>query len=143
MIEVIASSVFALLTAIAVMHFVWASGSTWPVANQQIFMQTFVGVDGDKPMPGAWLTSIVALLILFAGVLALWSAGLISLPLPEWCRATANWVLFSVFFLRGASTYALPNLPRTEPFRSLDRRYFAPLCLALAAGYLLLGFSLR
>ncbi len=142
MIDIIAWLLFIVLSLVAALHFLWASGSTWPVKDPKDFARTVAGVDSDKGIPGVGLTALVALLILAAAVLPLWTTHFIALPLPEWCRPTSMWVLFSVFFLRGASTWALPNLPRAEPFRTLDRLYFAPLCLLLAAGYLGIAVSL-
>lgn len=142
MIALIAWLLFVVLVGVSALHFLWASGSTWPVKDPQQFARTLAGIDSDRATPGMALTALVAMLILAAAVLPLWTISTISLPLPEWCRATSMWVLFAVFFLRGISTYALPNLPRAQPFKSLDRRYFAPLCLVLAAGYLSLVLSL-
>ncbi|WP_028467849.1 DUF3995 domain-containing protein [Neptunomonas japonica] len=142
MILFIAWLVFIVLAGVSALHFLWASGSTWPVKDPKQFARTVAGVDSGKASPGMGLTALVALLILAAAVLPLWVINVISLPLPEWCRLTSMWVLFAVFFLRGLSSYALPNLPRTQPFKSLDRHYFAPLCLMLAAGYLSIVLNL-
>lgn len=142
MIDLIAWLLFVVLLGVSALHFLWASGSTWPVKDPQQFGRTVAGVDSDKATPGMALTALVAILILAAAVLPLWAINTLSLPLPEWCRPASLWVLFAVFFLRGISTYALPNLPRAEPFKTLDRRYFAPLCLVLAAGYLSIALSL-
>ena len=142
MINFIAWFLFVVLSLVASLHFFWATGRTWPVKDPKEFARTIAGIDSDKGMPGMGLTALVASLIFAAAVLPLWTTNVISLPLPEWCRLTSMWVLFSIFFLRGISTYALPNLPRAEPFKTLDRLYFAPLCLLLAAGYLCIAISL-
>lgn len=141
MINTIAWLLFAVLSAIAALHLLWASGSTWPVANREQFARTLIGIDTDYETLSAGLCTAVALLIFAAALLPLWNIGSISLPLPNWCKQSAPWVLLAVFALRGLSTYILPNLPRCEPFRTLDRRYFAPLCLLLAAGYLLIALN--
>lgn len=145
-IEIVAWLVFVVLFLVAALHFLWATGSTWPVKTPSDFAPTFIGVDADKGVPGKGLTVVVATLILAAAILPLWSTDIIALPLPlplpHWCKPSSTWVLFSVFLLRGISTYGLPNLPRAEPFRTLDRLYFAPLCLILAACYLSIALSL-
>ena len=51
-------------------------------------------------------------------------------------------VLTLVFGLRGAATYlAGSRWPHNEPFASIDRRYFAPLCLALALGFAVIALA--
>ncbi len=142
MIDLIPWILLTALSLIAALHLLWATGSTWPLDDPAQFARTFVGIESDRATPGAAITTAVALLIFAAGVLPVWVAGHISLPLPSWCGPVSMWVLVAVFGLRGLSTYALPNLPRAEPFKSLDRRYFAPLCLLLGAGFLSLALSL-
>ena len=142
MTELIAWAVFLILSTIAALHYLWASGSTWPVATQEQFVRSFIGVQSAKTMPGKRLTVLVATLILAAAASAPWGAALITLPLPSWSKPILLWALFAVFLLRGLSTYGLPNLPRAEPFKTLDRRYFAPLCLVLAAGFLNIALNL-
>lgn len=133
----IAWLLFFILALVAALHFLWASGSTWPVANRDEFVRSFIGSDSPNAMPGALLTSVVACLILVASVVPLWRANIVSLPLPEWALTIGMWALFGIFLLRGLSTYALPMLSRTEPFRRLDRHYYAPLCLIIAVGFAL------
>ncbi len=133
---------FITLSAITALHLLWASGSTWPVADRDQFAPTFVGLKAGTRPPNALMCLIVAGLIFAAGLLPLWLVGSVDLPLPAWCKQAAPWVLFAVFALRGLSAYALPNLPRAEPFRTLDRHYFSPLCLILAAGHLAIALSL-
>lgn len=97
-----------------------------------------VGVPEGRPMPPPWLTLAVAAAILALGVAALWGAGGVS-----GFRAYPMLAIAAVFALRGVATY-LPFGPlqaSVQPFRRLDRRYFAPLCLLLAAGYLMLYFA--
>ena len=136
MTEIIAWSLFTVLAAISALHAVWATGRTWPVADKSQFVKTFVGIEGAEKFPGPVLTGVVVLLIAVAALLTLWAAELLQLPLPSSLKPIVLWALFAVFFLRGISTYALPNLPRAQPFKSLDRRYYAPLCLLIAAAYL-------
>lgn len=142
MITPIAYSLFGVLAIIAALHFLWASGSTWPFGTQEQFVRSAIGMDSPTAMPGTVLTVAVATLILLAGTLALWGAALINLPLPEWSKPLFLWTLFTVFLLRGLSAYALPNLTRTESFKKLDRQYYAPLCLVLAGGYLSIALDL-
>lgn len=92
------------------------------------------------------LTLAVAAGMAAAGVFALWGGGVMALPLPIWMRTASLATLATIFLLRGLASY-LPLGPLAnsiEPFRSLDKRYYAPLILAIGGGYLaLLGSVLR
>lgn len=141
MTEIIAWALFVCLSAIAALHLLWATGSTWPLRDEREFARTLIGVDAERGLPGPALTALVAALIAAAGLCALWVAQLLAPPLPGAWRDASPRVLTAVFLLRGLSTYALPKLPRTEPFRRLDRAYFAPLCLLLGGGFLWLALA--
>lgn len=131
-----ASGIFIILICVSLMHAAWAFGAVWPAKDERALVDTVIGTPGLTKMPGRAVTLIVAAAIAAAGFSALWSAGLIALPLPEWIRVAAAPVLCLIFGLRGFGTYlAGSKWPRTEPFASLDRRLFAPLCLFLALGF--------
>jgi len=142
--ELISYSIFAVLSAISVMHIGWALGMAWPAKSCADLPAMVVGIPKGSPMPPAAATLVVAAGIFGLGMAALWGAGVFSLgALNSYC----GWVLLAIaaiFALRGVATY-LPFGPlqaSVEPFRTLDRRYFAPLCLLLASGYLLIFSSL-
>ncbi len=125
------------LFIISALHLLWASGSAWPCSDRQSLLRTVVGHPDIKRFPSAPLTTAVALAIAFAAIIALWAGGAITLPLPLWIRTTGLVVLAAVFLLRGASSYTPRRVWGTpvEPFATLDIRCFAPLCLALGAGF--------
>ncbi len=137
---VVAASVFSLLQAVALLHLAWAIGLSWPARSREKLSATVIGLPEGSPMPPAWLTILVALGISLAGWLALWGGGWFSLgefePLRKWGVGAGA----VVFALRGGMTYMPfgPLQASAEPFRTLDSRFFAPLCLILAIGYLLL-----
>ena len=55
-------------------------------------------------------------------------------------RSVGLWALVVVFAGRGFATYLpTPLAQAVEPFRTLDRRFYAPLCLSLGIGYLLIA----
>jgi len=59
---------------------------------------------------------------------------------PDVTRMPGFWVLVAVFLGRGIATYVpSPLAAAVEPFRTLDRRVYAPLCVALGGGFLLLA----
>lgn len=58
------------------------------------------------------------------------------LPLPEWMGTASIVVLALVFGLRGVASYLPgPLSSAVERFATLDRRFYAPLCLIICVGY--------
>ena len=119
----------ASLVSIAALHVAWGFGSTWPLSNREAFNEAVIGRDAE-PSAGACFAVAGALV---AGA-ALVSGRPEELP---WRRPGAAAVV-AVLGLRGAlglagrTDLAVPGSvgPR---FRRLDRRWYGPLCLALAA----------
>ena len=140
----IAITLFTTLMVVAIVHIGWAFGMSWPAKTRAELPAMVVGIPAGSPMPPAALTSAVGLAIFGLGAAALWGAGLISLWRADTYRTWVLAAIAAIFALRGIMTY-LPFGPlqaSVEPFRSLDRRYFAPLCLLLAAGYFAIFLSL-
>jgi len=120
----------ALLLAAALVHLLWAIGYWWPIRDETALARAVVGSPGITAMPGALPTSVVIVALLtgawwpwfgdFAGP-GLWRAGMAAMVL--------------VFAARGIAPYlpAWRRLTPEQPFATIDRRAFGPLCLALAA----------
>lgn len=142
----IAILIFVVLTATAGIHVLWGMGHTWPARSKQELINAVIGAKNATQMPGMWLTLLVAVGIAAAGVFALWGGGVVALPLPQWMRMISLAVLAAIFLLRGAVSYIWfgPINDTVEPFYTLNRRYYAPLILAIGGGYLaLLGSVLE
>ncbi len=134
---VIAALTFVPLLAITTAHLLWSLGSTWPIRNEQLLAQTVVGSPGIEHMPNRLLTFLVAALVLLAGIVALSladhdSGGAWLTLLGLGCAL--------VFSARGAVGYTPAWRQRfpTEPFATSDRKTYSPLCLLIAAGFLIL-----
>ena len=121
------------LLGLASLHVAWAAGSSWPAKDRDALADLMAGrAGGLVPAPAACLT--VAMLLGCA-------SGLVAgrpQCLPALRRAGAAGVAI-VLGVRGACGLAgrtdLVSPGSTSPgFRRLDRRYYAPLCLCLAAG---------
>jgi hypothetical protein len=136
MIMGIAALVFIPLLAIAIAHFLWSIGRTWPIRDADLLAKTVIGRPEVKRVPKL-MSFLVAV-----GVLA---AGLVALSLADHAAggATLNVlgiVIGGIFIARGIAGYtprwraAFPS----EPFATLDRKTYSPLCLFIGAGYLLL-----
>jgi hypothetical protein len=122
---------------VALAHFFWALGSTWPIKNETLLAQTVVGLPGITRMPNRFVTFIVSLLILAAGIVALSLADHSS---GGWPLTALGIVLAAIFIGRGILGYTPGWRARfpTEPFATLDRKNYSPLCLWIGAGFLIL-----
>jgi hypothetical protein len=140
MITALAVVLWGVLGAIAALHAAWGLGSHWPCESEERLVATAGGTPGAKRMypPSACFT-VAALL---AGVSAwpLFAAGLLPVAWPNWLTWLAGAGIAAVFIARGIAGYlpAWRRLHSNEPFATLDRRIYAPLCLALGAGYITL-----
>ena len=133
--SLIAFAIFFLLTAIAVIHVAWGTGVRWPRKTEAELVTTVIGHRSDR-MPSPSQCYIAALAIFIPGAIALMLAGLVQTALPPWLVALAGAGAAAVFAGRGIAGYVpawRARHPR-EPFASLDRHYYSPLCLMLAAG---------
>lgn len=139
-------AMFVVLSVIAAIHVYWGLGGLWPADSTRELIDTVVGDTRMTRMPPAWLTLTVAALIFAAGWIALERARIVS-RLPGWMVGLGVWVLFAIFALRGLSTYlfvtGLRTLPDTaaQAFVANDIRVYAPLCLLLAMGFLILALQ--
>jgi hypothetical protein len=133
----VGSLTFVPLLMVAVAHFLWSIGRTWPIKNETLLAQTVVGAPGITKMPHKLLSLAVALFVLAAGVVALSLADHTSGgPL----LTTAGIGLALLFIARGVVAYTpwwRARFP-TEPFAALDRKNYAPLCFWIGAGFAIL-----
>ncbi len=133
-----AGFIFVVLTVTALLHIAWAFGVTWPARDEQTLVNAVLGVEGASKIPPFGLTLAVAVGMIAAGVVALWAADVVAVPLPEWVCTTVLAVLMVVFLLRGAVTYLPIPMPSVQPFYRLNHLYYSPLILAIGLGYLAL-----
>jgi hypothetical protein len=120
------------LVGIAGLHALWAGGSAWPAPDRDTLANVVAGHDGGAVPSGAACVSVAALLAIAAAFVA-------GQPrrLPHLQRAGAAGVAVALA-VRGSLGLAgrtdLISPGSTSPrFRQLDRRYYSPLCLSLAA----------
>ena len=133
----IAALIFVVLLAVAIAHFLWSIGSRWPIRDPELLARTVIGKPGVTRVPRL-ASLVVSLLILAAGVLAL---ALADDAAGGWWLTLIGSVLAAVFLGRGAIGYTerWRATFSVEPFATLDRKNYSPLCLALGAGYLILA----
>ena len=120
------------LAAIAVLHAAWGLGSHWPCESERP-VRTAGGTPARPMYPPLLLP--VARCCRRLGV-----AAVRRRLLPEaWPRWLTCWPAPASRGIsgRGVAGYtpAWRRLQSAEPFATLDRRYYAPLCLALGTGF--------
>lgn len=133
----VAALVFVPLLAIAIAHFVWSLGGTWPLRDRGVLIRSVYGRPGATRMPSRLATFVMSVLILVAGILAL---SLADHAAGGTLLTLAGVVLGLIFLGRGVAGYT-PQWRAVfseEPFATLDRRNYSPLCLSIAAGFLIL-----
>lgn len=132
----IAALVFVVLLAVAIAHFLWAVGSRWPIRDPALLARTVIGKPGVTRVPRL-ASLIVSLLVLAAGVIALALAdhtgGGVGLTF-------VGIVLAAIFLGRGILGYTKGwrAMFSEEPFATLDRKNYSPLCLAIGVGFVIL-----
>ena len=134
---VVGSLTFVPLLVVSVAHLLWALGYTWPIRNETLLAQTVIGTPGVTRMPNRLLVLVVAVLVFAAGIIALSLADHDSGGLGLTLLGT---LLAIIFIARGVLGYTAGWRARfpTEPFATLDRRNYSPLCLWIGAGFLIL-----
>ena len=143
MISPLAVSLVGVLGAIGLLHLAWAFGMVWPGSDAVSLADKVLGARPGSQMPPTWLTAGVAIAILVAAALV-WQVSA-QPPGAPWGQELrlAYLALTLVFLARGLAGY-LPRIwrrTRTTAFYPLNRLYYSPLCLLIAAG-LAVNFTL-
>lgn len=127
--------VAAVLGALAILHLAWAIGFWVPIRDEGALARAVVGTRDVSRMPGAVPCALVAVALAFVATLPFTPGFPAQRPL---LAAAAL-----VFFVRGVLTYtaAWRRIRPAQPFSTLDRRFYGPLCLALGAGLGLLAVT--
>jgi len=134
---VVSSLTFVPLLMVAFAHFLWSLGRTWPIRNEVLLAQSVIGTPGITQMPSKLLTLAVSLVLLAAGIVALALADHSS---GGWWLTLLGALLAIVFIGRGVLGYTEGWRERfpTEPFATLDRKNYSPLCFWIGAGFVIL-----
>ena len=127
---------FVPLLVVAFAHLLWALGTAWPLQSEELLAQTVVGSPGVKRMPNRFLTLLVAIGLFIVAL----SAMALADPGGGVPRTVIGAIFALIFVGRGVLGYTSWWRARhpTEPFATLDRRNYSPLCLWIGAGFLIL-----
>lgn len=140
--KILALLLFVVLVLIAAIHAYWAFGGLWPAATEQELVNTVIGAPNMTGMPSTWSTLVVAFLVLLTAFTALAAGGIVPAS-PQWLLRVITAGAAAVFFLRGVGGYFFEKVAWVpdEPFATLNRTFYSPLCLAIAAGFFLLALA--
>ena len=133
MIGGLSSLLFIPLLAVTLVRLLWVFGATWPAANEALLAQTVRPLPDARHMPPRLITLLVALGAFAAGLLAL----AMSDPAPNATMTVLGALLTAGFATRGVlglTDWWRRRSPH-EPYARLNRRFYAPLYLFLAAGF--------
>lgn len=141
MIPLISMFVLVTLLAISALHLAWAFGSTFPCKDKDALVRTVVGRGGGaSAMPPGISSALVAAATFLASLWPLMMQGRILTFVPSALIGLGAVILVTVFLGRGVMglTPWFRRLLPEEPFVSLNRKYYSPLCIALGLCYLIL-----
>lgn len=131
-------ALIAILLAIAALHLYWGFGGFWPGTDSNSLRETVAGT-ARGPMYGLAACAMVAgALGAAAAVVVARHSALMNSPLRLVVFA-GYVVLILVFAARGLAPYVSPafEYARGRPFFELNLWIYAPLCLAIAALFVL------
>jgi hypothetical protein len=120
------------LAAVGALHVVWATGSSWPMSDRRLLTDAVVGSDGDQPPPPAACLTVAALLGTAAALVDGRPRALPRISRLGSAGVVAVLAARGAFGLAGRTDIVSPGSV-SEHFRELDRKYYSPLCLTLAA----------
>ena len=142
--QILSLVIAVVLVLIGLVHLAWAFGSTFPYANEQALARAVVGRRGITRMPSPASCTFVSVCLFSAAAWALMLGHYMPVPVSNWLLAPGGLALAGVFLFRGiigvmpAFERALPE----QPFLTLNRRIYSPLCVLIGLGFLALTLSL-
>jgi len=119
---------------IAFIHCLWGIDIYWPAKDEASLASAVVGAQGLSQMPNLAACLFVAAALVIGTIIVLRLGGVIELKrLPIWLFHLAGFGLAAVFLARGIVGFTAFWVEMTpeEPFRTLNRKFYSPLCIAL------------
>lgn len=127
-----ATTTLAML-ALAMVHVYWALGGLWPGRNNRDLATRVIG---NERMPSTLACLTVSLGLTAAAAVIAIGGRLVQAPAPALPTLVGAWAVCAAFTVRGlAGLFAERIDPRVlgTPFARLNRQFYSPFCLALAA----------
>ena len=124
------------LLALSAIHAYWACGGRWPGHNEASLVERVVGrTSGMRAPSPASCIAVAAALASSAGLVVVRALAVVP-RLFEVLVAVGLWGTALVFLARGVAGFT-PAFRYAEgtSFYRLNRRYYSPLCLLIAAAF--------
>lgn len=128
------------LSAIALAHTLWGLRINWPASSEIELARAVVGRNQIKRMPSPAACFAAAAVFLAMAIWPLWQTGQVTSPLSDVITLALGWGWFFGLGARGVMGFTRDwrRLMSEEPFATLDRWFYSPLCLTLAGIFFLL-----
>lgn len=126
---ILALSLSFVVILIATLHILWGVGFWFPIEDEADLTRAVVGRSGAEEMPGAVPCALVGVALYMAVVCLWWPPGAF--------RFLMLALVGTAFVVRGALSFTpfWRKLTPEQPFATLDRKYYGPLCLVLGLGF--------
>lgn len=132
--SILGAALIAVLLSLAALHLYWGVGGRWPGHDEISLLLRVSGAKSGR-MYGLGACVAVALALSFAAAIV-YARQSATLPYQfAWIVQAGYGVMILVFGGRGLAPYVTRvfDYARDTPFFNLNRRYYAPLCLLIAA----------
>lgn len=129
------AALIAVMLSIGALHLYWGVGGRWPGHDDASLVSIVAGAKNGRMYGFAACAAVALALASAASVVGARHSAIMSGGFG-WVVTAGYLVLIAVFALRGLAPYLTPlfEYARGTPFFELNRLYYAPLCLAIAAG---------
>jgi hypothetical protein len=134
----IGTALFGVLVALAAVHAYWGLGGRWPGHDDASLVERVAGRTKGMRAPSPAACSAVAAALLAAAALVWLHSGRWTTGWAAAAAAVGFWDAALAFLLRGLAGFVPAAFRCAEgtPFHRLNRMFYSPLCLAIAAAFL-------
>lgn len=145
MADLVGNCLALVLAAAGLFYLLWAAGVTFPFANEQSLARSLIGRRGITRLPSRTAFVYLGVLLIAAAMAAFLLGGFSeAVPQSKPFLAPVGLLLALVFLGRGVAG-VLPAFERAapeQPYLSLNRRIYSPLCFFAGLGFLFLTLAL-
>ncbi|HAY07288.1 MAG TPA: hypothetical protein DCY26_11605 [Hyphomonas sp.] len=143
--QLVATLLSVSLASAGLLYVLWAAGSNFPFANEQALARSIIGRRGITRVPSRATFLYLAVLLLAAALAAFMMGGFSEqVPQSKPFLAPVGALLAATFIGRGIAGI-LPAFERSapeQPYLSLNRRFYSPLCGLAGIGFAFLTLAL-
>lgn len=138
---ILACALSVILLLITSLHVYWAIGGIWPGRDPASCARAVIGFREVKEMPSPSAAFAVAACLVLVTLWPMALQGVFATPFTHEGLAATSIMIGLVFFGRGVIGFTpwWRRLTPEQPFARLDARLYSPLCLAIGAGFIVLG----